>query len=325
MSCQERIFIHIGSPKAASTTLQINLFMRHPEINYLGPNLRINSEELNHFIATNNLSLKHIRERSRFWQKLIMLNQVMYEHENIGTILKEDYVVAFVDRQKPNVISHEGLSNSSSGDNGLKAIRLHELFPAAKILLIIRNQSSLLRSLYDMHPRAPISGVNFGKTLSIEQWLEVNFKNPHRGFLMGMMYAETISFYKKLFGEEAIKVLMFEDLKFQIDKFSSELSDFLEVDSGITEKLLMANPVNTFQEHQLHNLREKILPSIQFSKLMPKDMHYYLVRQLTRALPHRKTSIPVEYQEKIRQLYKETNQRLITDFGIDVAQYGYPL
>lgn len=331
MNHKERVFIHIGHPKAASTTLQWNLFTNHPQLHYLGPSFCTGTQKKTLdeilFLSKSELKADQAREINKFWRQLLVSDEVLYTKNEVLEKFKESLNnnnTGIISNRKSNVISHEGMLNSCIGDNGLKAKRAYELFPQAKIIVVIRNQLDVLRSLYDMHPRAPMSGVAFNKVLSIKDWLQFNFDKLERGYLVGMMYSEHISYYKNIFGKDSVKVLIFEDLKYHPHAFSKEISGFMGIDDSISRELLLKSPKNTSQDHFIHNFREKILPGIQFSKLVPDKTHQYLVEKLTKALPHKKTQVPEEYQEKIRDFYKETNQKLITELGIDVAQYGYP-
>ena len=329
MNCKEKIFIHIGNPKAASTSLQLNLFLNHPDINYLGTAFAQGAQQkkLEDILAEKELDPQKAKEISVFWRKLLTLDEISYSSSDILDIdtFKHHLIPKVIKQHKVNVISHEGMTNSCVGDTGLKAKRAHEIFPNAKVILVIRNQTDVLRSLYDMHPTSPLTGICMGKTLTIESWLDFNFDRIERSYLKGMLYADIVAYYKNLFGKDAVGVFLFEQLKSNLNEFSHQLSGFMEIDDSITKKLLLMPPQHTSKDHLVHNLRKKILPGIQFSKILPKKTHQRLVNQLTRYSPNIKTRIPNHYQEKIQNFYKEANQKLIEDFGIDVSQYGYPL
>ena len=330
MNCKAKVFIHIGHPKTASTSLQLNLFLNHPEINYLGTAFSRGAQQkkLEDILAGKELDPGKAQEISDFWRKLLTLDEISYSSSSIldANTFKENLVPKVIDKHnKVNVISHEGMTNSCIGDIGLKAKRAHSIFPDAKIILVIRNQIDVLRSLYDMHPTSPFTGVSMGNTLTIESWLDFNFDRIERSYLKGMLYSDIAAYYKQLFGERSVGIFVFEQLKVNPDEFSHQLSSFMGIDSSITRKLLSMPPKNTSKDHLVHNFRKKILPGVQFSKILPKETHRQLVNQLTRYAPNKKTRVPDFYKEKIGNFYRETNQKLITELGIDVAQYGYPL
>ena len=126
-------YIHIGVPKAASRTLQENLFCHLPSFNYIGrPGVRTDREL--RFI-TQVISNRENFEYNEMYKQFISL------------INKRVFV-----RGKKTFFSAEALSVGSSLDGRVDrteiARRFAKLLPDAKILLVIRNQFDVIRSRY---------------------------------------------------------------------------------------------------------------------------------------------------------------------------------
>lgn len=323
----QHIIIHVGYPKAASTTLQMQLFAQHPNINYLGPTFDAKSrQEWENIVSKNNLYVLQGYNIRRFWENFRDFDEIKYKAnlEQQYFIYKE-VICPLLNSKKINVFSHEEMLNSQYGDNGLKAHRIKQFFPNTKIIIILRNQIEAIRSLYEMHPAAPLGIGTQSKILSIDKWIERNFQSFHRSFLSGLYYSETLDFYKDLFGENNIGIFLFEELKTQPNIFAEKLSKFLNIDLEETKNLLQNSPKNTANDHVIHNLRLKLLPGVEFSKIFPETIHRYSIKKLSQFVPKGKPKISQYKLEELKALYKCSNRKLVSELGIDISKYNYPL
>ena len=102
------------------------------------------------------------------------------------------------------------------------ARRWHNLYPRVKVLIVIRDQVAWLDSLY----RYSASELPRGKR-SFE-----DFCASPRGavVLRAGMYDLTIQAYLDVFGARQVKVLRYEDLSLDHDKFMTELCEYVGVD-----------------------------------------------------------------------------------------------
>jgi hypothetical protein len=303
--------VHIGYPKAASTTLQCNLFFEHSEINYLSINGPTHKEN---FQIDENIRKLH--------QELITLNGIEYHYSNTRNFFN-DVIKKYMSSEKRNLFSSEALLNQNFVDNYLKAYRLKEIFPNAKIIIVLRNQVDLLRSIYDMR-------CGGGRYIAFDKWLEMELKHFNTNFSGGLKFYETVAFYQELFGKHNVEVLLFEELLESINSFAHKLSAFIDIDAEQTNNLLKNKPLNTAKSHQVHNLRVKLnfipgIQLIQFSKVLPKSTHKYLVNKLTEVLPSKKSVMSQYHVDKMQETYGLSNRKLMDEFGLDVARYNYPL
>jgi hypothetical protein len=330
VSTTHPIFIHIGYPKAASTSLQMNVFLQHPEIKYLGPSFIHpskfrESNEYEQLIKQERWTSEQVNQNIRFWNNIRDFNDIQYYSDQTTNTIFKDHIRLMLDADKVNIFSYEGLLNQCLADNGLKAKRIHEFFPNAKIIIVLRNQIDILRSLYEMHPKF-ISEMRVNqKIFSFDRWIDESFNNFFYSYLPSFFYHETINYYVSLFGLDSIGVFLFEVLRDNPYLFACQLANFLEIDIDTTYRLLQQKPRNIAREHQIHNLREKILPGIQFSKLLPGESHKYFIKVLSEYLPRNHPTMSPRNSERIRDLYSESNKKLISEYGINVSLYNYPI
>jgi len=155
-------------------------------------------------------------------------------------LYNEDFIKKrFYEILKPgkNVISSEGLTGDlfyKSWNSKYIADRIKSLFPNARILIVIRNQYDLLRSLYghfireggaiDLYECLRFDGENF-KAIDVDYSIW-----DHTIHLDTFAFRNLISYYASLFGKNNISVLpmeyIFKDPQFYIQK----INNFLQMD-----------------------------------------------------------------------------------------------
>lgn len=139
--------------------------------------------------------------------------------------LYDPYLETSVARRLTLVLSHERLSGypSSGGyDRSLIAQRLRDTFPEARILIVIREQRALIRSMYSQH-------ITDGGNGTLDQFLY----RPERGigrrpwFNFDMYrFDRLIDLYRSLFGADRVQVAAYETLNDDIQGFVDAISDF---------------------------------------------------------------------------------------------------
>lgn len=195
-----KLLIHIGYPKAGSTWLQ-SFFSSHKELFHIA-NRREISENFGH------------RNLFDFNKKIIFRKYSQFFKICEST-------------KKVGIISSEFLSGNlylnGGMDSKVYADRLKQIFPKAKILIIIREQSSFLYSLYK-HDISYNGGF----------WNINEFLNPKWHFMRRscfhprfVLYSGLINYYQNLFGGENVLILPFELLKTEKNKLIIEISRFL--------------------------------------------------------------------------------------------------
>ncbi|MCA1761492.1 MAG: hypothetical protein LC664_00630 [Flavobacteriales bacterium] len=189
-----RTIIHIGMPRCASTFFQREVFSKFEGFHFYGV-------ETSHYSNT--------------FQKLLYQDESKWDLESAR---------AFAERLPGSnrIFSNELFSGQTAfinaGNRSRTARRLRDLFPDAEILLFVRNQVSLLESLYSIAVYGGFSGTpqDFIKIPDDQ----INYHTFEPGeHLDSFRYSNLVETYRNLFHE--VHLVVFED-------FSSNPSLFVE-------------------------------------------------------------------------------------------------
>lgn len=190
-------YIHIGYPKNLSTTLQRDFFAQHKEILHLGVGVNSN---IGYIDDTINVALE---------EALIYCRDIRYSEKKEDFIKRFNYWFEYASERKYKAvgISAELLSFNFSPDHidtTQKALRLKELFGfETKIIMIVRNQIDLLKSLYK-------EAIKIGYPFSYRDFIDYCWYFQDRNFMYDFKYHHTYELYKNHFGEENIVILPIE-------------------------------------------------------------------------------------------------------------------
>ena len=147
---------------------------------------------------------------------------------------------------KFSVISHERLSgnpHSSGFDSSVIARRIKNVFPNAKILIVIREQCSWILSNYFQY-------LSIGGNHSIKKYLNTKYDGKRPGFSPSHLeYHFLIKDYQLKFGKENVLVLPYE--LFDSDKaaFFQRLGKFIDRDIQLPQKSIFSKRHNTKTNH----------------------------------------------------------------------------
>lgn len=222
------MFVHVGLPKTASTSLQDLLFSQHPQLNYLG------IPHLDNDIAT-------------------LMREVIYSPPgafdvNDG-VVKLKSAIDVLDDSKKLLISEEKLGNATRVSRAIKFHRLKEVLDKANIpltfLIVIREPLDYAKSLYLWDMRC----IEFGENrffVPISRWLNRRMKNFNYSNLSvinsGKIVGECLEFSKS---KSKVHVIPFETLKLDVRQFTDRFSQILEIDSGTSYDLFTSDKKNS--------------------------------------------------------------------------------
>lgn len=271
--------------------------------------------------------------------KICRANQMQYDSNQIRETFKNE-----CDPTLPTVISSElfvwhGIvpERYPYCDKVIIAERLKELFPSAKVLIVLRNQFNLLQSLYSQL----YSAIGFSPSFfSFDKWLEINIlghKKQVNSFFSVIDYYEIIKLYQSLFPD--VKVVLFEEIKPDPELFiSEELSPFLDLSeddlsvffenkvfnkrhskseilinkwiSGtiVTLQKKLGNPQRVFSEEKRKKIVRKFREFASGTKLGKVDSRFQ-----------------AKHKEYISDVLKEGNRKISKEFDLDLEKYGYPV
>lgn len=337
--------IHIGDYKTGTTWLQTHAFQQHPELIHIDrprdyPNMANLMYEL---VDTRDVDFDAGRLR------------VLFEKE-------VDHLDA---KGRKLVISREALSGDFiSGEHaGRIAERLYQVFGPVKILMVIREQSSMIASMYSEY-------VKMGGTLSLRKFVNDPIVAPH--LFRRVDYAPNIAIYKKVFGDENVSVKLFDELVHQRQVFLRDCYalagcknvNFQPVDSGSTNLGLttvgvrILRIVNHFVRSHM-NPGERFIPVDRIIALLMsprlkelllrrtmvqvperylrKNRQFYLLYAINMALLNTmsrmvgrirvggKITVPEDVRSELEATIREGNNILVDRYGLKLKEYGWTL
>ena len=321
----EVIAIHIGYPKSASTTLQKHLFSKHPDINsfssYPTKNIGVDSSEIDYsarYLSNDNLK--------NFYQRLSNETSSDFDHQAISS-LTADFKKDFSTSQC-NLFSSEFFTSVFFSNKNLeeKANRLSDVFPDAKIVVIVRNQLDIIKSQYKDHPFDP-RNLTSGKPLSLNEFIAHLLDFDHEiKYLDSLRYFEKANIYEQLFSANNICVLCMEDLKHDLRSFSSKVSDFLHIDSKSTEELLthrhenrgVGSRYNTYRKMVRNYYPAKVL-HFMLANVFKIDVKKILTNSSSKV-----EDISLQNINRLTEYFGKSNFKLANKYAIDVVKYQYP-
>ncbi len=308
------LFIHVGYPKAASTTLQVNLFSKHPEIDYLGKHYASSCKngtwaKDNIWTTVENKILLKTETQKIHWKNIkeIYSNSKDLPLIRAGSEAMEGEARSIHDLHRAIVLSNEGFLNGAWQPVEEVPQRLKKYFPNASILIVIRNQFDLLESLYfQLNKQSYLDSVR--RKLSFRNWMELELKHIDKSFIRTLRYKEFIDKYLNSFGSENVHIFLMEELQNNLPSFCQKISNVLDVDEEKTIELLSLPRQNSSK------LKLGILD--KFSRAVGLSAASKVKgRPFTKWKP--------EHLLELEKIFSKTNRALQEARLINLEQYGY--
>ncbi|RMH56010.1 MAG: hypothetical protein D6679_10185 [Candidatus Hydrogenedentota bacterium] len=208
------------------------------------------------------------------------------------------------------------------------AERVRRAFPAAKILITIREQSTMVESIYSQY-------VKMGGSLSVKEFLSAS--GPFQGALFRRLkYDRLVGLYRELFGPSRVFVVLYEDLCHDVTAFLGSIWRFAGWD-GVPEPAAMGsrrvNPrLGTFSLLAARRLNSFFSPGD--SGRSDKSGWLRVIRdEIARGGLDRPLRIPwrlpAGLRKELRKRFISSNGRLAGILGEEyaekMARYGYAL
>ena len=215
--------IHIGMPKTGTTSLQSNLFVRHPQIQYIGKPLLAFSPDFKRLTRgiTYDVTLRDPESLTRF------------EEDVVAPLLAQG--------TGPVVISEEEFSTSTPTSQVSPdeiADTLAALFPSANILVTMRSQGRAFESLFRyMQSRQMLGEVDF------QDWFEALFAIPQYQALYD--YGAVADRYRARFGSQRVHLVPFEWMRDAPEGFVRHVARLMDADEDVA--------VQVWGEGDVHN------------------------------------------------------------------------
>lgn len=311
------VYVHLGYPKTATTTFQQHVFPRQSDIVYLGkliPSFRYTDPDLYVLI-----------------DELMTASSINYAGAGALQACIQRHREASAGR--PLLVSSESFLHVTAADPGLVAGRVREAFGPCKVIITIREQRSLLRSLYGMHGRfgqylfvLKPELEPFELPLSIAYWLELLFRAAERNFLALLQYDTLIGHYRELLGDENVGVFLFEEFKAEPHAYIARLAGFLGCDAEQMFSLARGR-------HEHAALAQTELAWWRLRRWLGKHtaldtaerrLHSRWAKLLSYG-PTVRDSIPESWDRRLQDYYAAGNTRLAARLNQPLGRYGYAI
>lgn len=236
------------------------------------------------------------------------------------------------------VISHESLSGMPYLNGGMNAKdfadQIKQTFPDAKILIILREQRSLLFSYYNMDIA---DNGGFQKARDFLKPTRKNYGRRSQFLPDGFKYDRLIKYYFNLFGNERVKVIPYELLKNSREDFIRAISDFCEVDWQ-DNMLIDDERVNVSRSSLTISIQRhvnRIVNSRPENSIgVPPAISLWVSRGLfkildERLLRHISQGVNARSRHHVDELFDgyfcDSNKETVKLTGLDLASFGYQI
>lgn len=301
------ILIHIGYHKTGSTYLQDHCFQ---PINGYSSNIG--------------------GSRARIVKDIAFPDNFSFDH-TICRRLYLPYIEAARDKSLRFVLSHERLSGyppSGSYDRMLIADRLVRTFPAARILIVVREQVSLIRSMYSQY-------ITDGGDLSLDRFLEA--PEPQLGRMPGFRlevyeFDLLIRHYQELFGR--VLVLPFEMMVRDLEGFVCRITEFMEMPPPTSVPKVVTNSRRPATMQVVQRLANRLMSNNELSRGGIVRIPHF-ARRFARMQPIFARLTPQSFDDRlssnidrnirafVADHYRDSNNRVIELTGLDLRIFGY--
>jgi hypothetical protein len=206
-------------------------------------------------------------------------------------------------------------------------LRLHRLFPSAKIIFTIRDQRQYVVSMY-LNLKRNSAKFDHMPVPPFSHWLARQLTQSRSHFLQNLNYFELIELYEHLFGHDNICLLPIELLTIEgPERYLDRLCHFMGLDWD-------ARDVSNYAI--IHNRRMSTRQEL-VAELLPQDRFSKLLAELDKSIgdvgldavlddgPRASVELSAEDERKIGERVEIGNWLLARDFGLDLKRWGYLL
>jgi len=337
--------IHIGDYKTGTTWLQMYPFQQHPELLYIDrpdkyPEIANLFYEL---VDVCDLDFDPVSLHDRFE---VEINRVNKDGKKL-IVSREAFFGDFI-----------------TGEHARRvAERLYQVFGTVKIMMVVREQFSMLASIYSQY-------VKIGGTLTLREFIWDPFIS--KSLIKRLQYERNVDAYVQVFGIENVLVGLFEEFKNSKASFLRSCFSFMGCKDVSFQPFLTASTnlgltsVGAFIQRWLNRFaRTHVNPSanvVPFDKLIAlfltrgmkefllcKNMiHFpkiylhnnekaYLLYAINMAMNSvfslmcerirlgKKIQIPEDVRLSLVSNFKDGNQVLVQKYDLDLKKYGWTL
>lgn len=255
------------------------------------------------------------------------MDDLFFSRENVSRIFREKRGMA----DDSQVLIYSNADIMTSRHPSACAHRLFDLLPDAEVIVVIRNQFSALASYWANHGAflKPAPQRYFRRYVPFNEWLAWGLDFLKVSPLANFLYWEQINLYSSLWGKDKIHVILYEDLVAQSGSMFQTFSKILEVDcldQDIAREKLRERKRNSKREMTLYSFFGRYLGAdlLDKEKWRSNLLGRIFVNWLEGGAAINPHYSP-ELRDRVIEAYAESNARLNSDWGLDLAPYGYPI
>lgn len=309
--------LHIGLPRTGTKTLQWQLLSQHPQIHYMGtwsqPPKAFSQRPADWFRSA---------RAEELFQRQIMSPSPTDLDASRG-LWRE--LQAEADSAKAIVWSDETLSWGPLSNRRIRAEIIWQLFRPCRVILTIREPVDHLESVYRMILRRQIVRPKRQKPWlkSIDAWFEDPEETSHAKIFD---HAETVGTYRELFGADAVKVMLFEQLRDDPRAFFADVCEHFGVDARIGAALYTDRVDNA----RITDRQVRLAAWIQDRPLLWRAMHRlrpgfraHLLFRVPRKRSRSSDVLSEANAARVRELSRPSNRWFQDELGLPLERYGY--
>jgi hypothetical protein len=168
------VVLHVGVPKTATTTLQMHLFPKLPDILYLGRYGRVAGPD--YFLRDEIRRVILTIERSGM--------DYVLDAPAARKLIENQYDAS---KHRAILLSNEGMSTFTGVDPMTKLRRYQTIFDRLKVIYCLRDQLDLLESMFLIHHHPEHFNMRNLKrqswTPNFDQWMDIQFRYAYEALL----------------------------------------------------------------------------------------------------------------------------------------------
>ncbi len=322
-----RFCIHIGLPKTATTTLQKQIFIHHPQIEYLGK-----------YITPGFMGKQKFRDLQTDHLMKCILKKSMNE-KGIGGLqrLLKDQILPHLDLNKLLLVSQEGISSGDLPSRARRARNFGAIFNRCKIVIVLREPLSLIESLYfqkmkELNLRKQSLWVKCPDYYSINKWLERYWNSSPSGPLWNLDYYRTIEAFGSVFGRTNVGIFLYEDLTEHPSLFFKQFCEFTGIDFEKSLQLISDQRDNVRWNKdvidRLETIQTSFVDSVKFRLSSIKKRKEMLgIRKADSFDDTEKAEAEIAdvWKKRIVEYTRPGNNALMREWGLKLKPYDYPV
>ncbi len=316
MAPRERPVVHIGLPRTGTTTLQNHLFARHPEIEFLG-------------LYKGAVSTPTTRRLENCRDEVVhsLMNELLFagfESPDFETSRSAWRTIRERAGDRLIVWSSERLSTDVVFSTHRRAQNLESVLGPVRIVMTLRNPITLMESCYfQILRRENRRHQSLGGRAwfaPIDEW----FESSAQGEMAPLLdYEGTLNTYCKVFGEDAVDLLLFEDLEADQAGHVRGLCERLGIDPVEGQRLVGERIENATSRSLVNEF--KLLSRVPGGAPIARFLARLNTMIPTRRATGLETRLNAANRRRIEDATRRSNRRISQRFGLDLESRGYAL